>query len=57
MTITELKDAVVTLHADLEKVNGVVHNKAASARVRKARGEIKNATPQLRRDLVELDKK
>ncbi len=57
MTITELKDAVVTLHADLEKVNGVVHNKAASMRVRKILGDIKNATPQLRRDLVELDKK
>ena len=57
MTITELKDAVVTLHADLEKVNGVVRNKAASMRIRKILGDIKNATPQLRRDLVILDKK
>ena len=62
MTIESLKIMIASIAENLENVgtNGSgedVHVKAASARVRKALGEIKNATPQLRRDLVELDKK
>jgi hypothetical protein len=56
MTIEELKALIDILQADLENVGEEVHVKAASARVRKALGELKNATAQLRRDLVELDK-
>jgi len=56
MTITELKALVESLAIDLDNVGDIDHNKRASARVRKALGEIKNATAQLRRDLVELDK-
>ncbi len=58
MTVTELRDAVATLQIELQtRVGEGQHVKAASANVRKILGEIKNATPQLRRDLVELDKK
>jgi hypothetical protein len=57
MTIEELKVKAEELLNDLEKVGGSNHVKASSARVRKILGEIKNATPQLRRDLIELDKK
>ena len=56
MTVPELKALITSMASDLENV-GEDHVKAASARVRKALGEIKNATPQLRRDLVDLDKK
>ena len=56
MTVPELKALITSIASDLENV-GEDHVKAASARVRKALGEIKNATPQLRRDLVDLDKK
>ena len=56
MTVTELKALVDALKADLELVDGEKHVKTASARVRKSLGEIKNATPELRRDLVALDK-
>ena len=56
MTIEELKALVAKLAEDLIHVGDEGHNKKASTRVRKALGEIKNATAQLRRDLVELDK-
>ena len=57
MTVDELKAMVDILQSDLQNVDGETHVKAASGRVRKALGEIKNAVPQLRRDLVELDKR
>jgi len=57
MTVDELKALIDAIQKDLTIVDGDVHKKSASARVRKALGEIKNAVPQLRRDLVELDKK
>ncbi len=57
MTVSELKNIVHNLQLDLEKVDGEEHMKPASARVRKALGEIKNATPELRRSLIELDKR
>ena len=57
MTVSQLKNVVAQLALDLEKVDGEQHTKPASGRVRKALGEIKNATPELRRALVELDKK
>jgi len=56
MTVEELKALIDALQKDLENVGGDKHVKTASARVRKALGEIKNATAQLRRDLVLLDK-
>ena len=56
MTIEELKALVQKLSEDLVHVGDEGHNKRASARVRKGLGELKNATAQLRRDLVELDK-
>ena len=56
MSIEELKALVEKLAEDLENVAGENHVKSASARVRKGLGEIKNATAQLRRDLVALDK-
>ena len=57
MTIEELKQKVQDLANDLVHVGDEGHVKAASGRVRKVLGEIKNATAQLRRDLVEMDKK
>ncbi len=57
MTVDELREKVSQLNKMLEEQIGRgQHVKAASGRVRKVLGEIKNATPQLRRDLVELDK-
>ena len=56
MTIEELKAIVARLAEDLVHVGDEGHNKRASARVRKSLGEIKNATAQLRRDLVAADK-
>ena len=57
MTIDELRDKVATLQIELQtRVGQGQHVKSASANVRKILGEIKNAVPQLRRDLVELDK-
>ena len=57
MTIDELKAKVTQLNLELENVGEDTHVKAASGRVRSLLGEIKNATPQLRRDLIALDKK
>jgi len=57
MTIDELKAKVDALQKELLNVGGDAHIKNACARARGILGEIKNATPQLRRDLVELDKK
>jgi len=57
MTVDELKALIDAIQTDLALVDGDGHKKPASARVRKALGEIKNATPQLRRDLIDLDKK
>lgn len=56
MTVDDLKLAAEALVDNLNNVGGDSHVKAASGRVRKILGEIKNATPQLRRDLVDLDK-
>ena len=56
MTVEELKIKIAELAAEMEKVGGENHVKASSKRVRKILGEIKNATPQLRRELVDLDK-
>ena len=57
MTIDELREKVEALDNDLrESVGRGQHNKKASFRVRQILGEIKNAVPQLRRDLVDLDK-
>ncbi len=57
MTVDELRIKLQDLGSELAKVGGDFHNKAASGRVRKILGEIKNATPDLRRQLVDLDKK
>ncbi len=57
MTVEELKLTVGVLQSELERVGGEDHVKTASGRVRKILGEIKNATPDLRRTLIELDKK
>ncbi len=56
MTLDELKEVVIQLQYELENVGDEDHNKAASLRARKILIEIKNATPQLRKDLVALDK-
>ena len=57
MTVNELREKIEQLKEDLESVGGEKHVKAASARVRKILGEIKNATPGLRRELVDMDKR
>ena len=57
MTIEELKQAAGNLVAELENVGGENHVKAACGRARMILGDLKNATPQLRRDLKSLDKK
>ena len=57
MTVNELRDAVATLHIELQtRIGPGQHVKSASASARKILGEIKNAVPQLRRDLITLDK-
>ena len=57
MTIDTLRDKVAELQIAMQtQIGKGQHVKAASGRVRKILGEIKNATPQLRRDLIELDK-
>ncbi len=57
MNIDELRDKIEALAFELDNVGGEIHNRSASRRARLILGEIKNATPQLRKDLVELDKK
>ena len=57
MTVEELKSKVEDLQNELEKVGGSGHVKAASKRCRVLLGEIKLAVPNLRRELIELDKK
>ena len=58
MTVDELRDNVASLQIMLQtQIGEGQHKKPASAKVRKILGEIKNAVPQLRRDLIELDKK
>ena len=57
MTIEELKEEVLNLSKELEHIGTEKHNKSASLRIRGTLGRIKNAVPQLRRDLVALDKK
>ena len=56
MEIEDLKLKAYNLIDELEKVGGEHHIKAASAKVRGILIDIKNATPKLRRDLIELDK-
>jgi len=57
MTVEELKQAASNLVAELENVGGENHVKAACGRVRMILGDLKNATPELRRNLKDLDKK
>lgn len=57
MTIPELTSLVAKLNEELTLRDSDKRTKAGSARIRGYLGEIKNATPQLRRDLVEADKK
>jgi hypothetical protein len=57
MTVEELKSKIEDLQNELEKVGGSEHVKAASKRCRVLLGEIKLAVPNLRRELIELDKK
>jgi hypothetical protein len=57
MTIEELRAVLHSLETNLAEVGEDVHNKSASARARMLLGKIKNATPQLRKTLIELDKK
>ncbi len=57
MTVEELKVAVKALAYELKDIGGENHIKAASARARMILGDLKNAVPQLRRDLKDLDKK
>ncbi len=57
MTLDELREVVMQLQYELENVGDEDHNKSASLRARKILIEIKKATPQLRKDLVELDKR
>jgi hypothetical protein len=57
MTVDELKELVDNLQEELKSVDGDGHVKASSLRVRKMLIDIKNATPQLRRDLLALDGK
>jgi hypothetical protein len=56
MTIEELRSMLHSLESNLAEVGGERHNKSASARARLILGKIKNATPQLRKELIELDK-
>ncbi len=58
MTVNELKTKINDIKLDLTLVDTEdgSHMKTASIRVRKALGEIKNAVPELRRELVERDK-
>jgi len=57
MTIEELKIVATQLVAELENVGNGNHVKAACGRVRMILGDLKNATPELRRNLKDLDKK
>lgn len=57
MNIDELKVVATQLVTELENVGGDNHVKAACGRARMILGDLKNATPQLRRDLKDLDKK
>ena len=56
MTIKELRIVADSLVTELKKVGEENHLKPSSKEVRLILGKIKNATPQLRRDLLELDK-
>lgn len=57
MDIDELKILAKDLVSNLEKVGDENHVKAASGRVRNILTDIRNSTPQLKRDLVTLDKR
>ena len=57
MTIDKLRDKLLELNNELLNVGGEEHVKAASKRARMILGEIKNAVPQLRKELRELDRK
>ena len=57
MTIQQLKINVDALQNELKNVGGENHVKAAGSRARILLGDIKKATPDLRRDIMELDKK
>jgi len=57
MTLDELKESIEALQSELKNIGGDTHIKAASLRARKILGDIKNATPQLRADLRDLDGK
>ena len=57
MTIEELRSMLHSLETNLAEIGRERHNKSASARARMLLGKIKKATPQLRKELIELDKK
>ena len=56
MSIDELKEAADQLVADLKKVDGTSHNKAASKRVRTLLMQLRGVAPGLCEDLIDLDK-
>jgi len=57
MTLEDLKENAEKLNAEMQLFFSPQRTKTGSARVRKILGEIKNGTPQLRRDLMDADKK
>ena len=57
MTLEELAQKAKQLNEEMEIFFSDKRTKAGSARIRKILGEIKNATPDLRRELVAEDKK
>lgn len=56
MTVDELKEAVVILNNELERVGGTDNVKASCNRARKLLVEIRNATPELSLELNEMAK-
>ena len=57
MTIPEFSALISKLDSELLNYNSDKRTKAGSTRIRTMLGELKNATPQLRRDLIAADKK
>ncbi len=57
MTLEDLKEKSETLAEEMNVFFSGKRTKAGSARIRSILGDVKNATPQLRRDLVAADKK
>jgi len=57
MTLEDLKENAEKLNAEMQIFFSPSRTKAGSGRIRKILGEIKNATPGLRRDLMDTDNK